>query len=295
MKIKKAVILAAGYGTRMLPASKVVPKELLPVVDTPAIQLVVEEIVAAGIREIVIVTSRGKGAMLDHFAPAPELESFLERRGKHDLLEVVRRTSNMAHITSVEQNEPLGIGHAVLQAKNAVGDDPFAVLLPDDICDCLKPCLRQLMNVAEERDDPVVALMRVPRAEVSKYGIVEGEQVMPRLFRLTGMVEKPPADEAPSEMAIVGRYLLPPEIFGILEGSRPGVGGEIQLTDGLLELGRRRSLYGYEFEGTRYDMGDRLGFLTAQIAYGLRHPQVADNLRSYLASVISSKPNRSGQ
>jgi UTP--glucose-1-phosphate uridylyltransferase len=295
VKIKKAVILAAGFGTRMLPASKVVPKELLPVVDTPAIQLVVEEIVASGIREIVMVISRGKGALLDHFAPAPELEHFLERRGKHDLLEIVRKTSTMAHITSVEQNEPLGIGHAVLQAKNAVGNEPFAVLLPDDICDCAPPCLRQLMDVAEHRDDPVVALLRVARAEVSKYGIVEGEQLGPRLFRLTGMVEKPPVEKAPSEMAIIGRYLLPPEIFAILEDSRPGVGGEIQLTDALLELGRRRGLYGYEFEGTRHDMGDRLGFLTAQIAYGLRHPQLADNLRSYLASVISSKSNRSGQ
>jgi UTP--glucose-1-phosphate uridylyltransferase len=295
VKIKKAVILAAGYGTRMLPASKVVPKELLPVLDTPAIQLVVEEIVASGIREIVMVISRGKGALLDHFAPAPELERFLEQRGKHELLEIVRKTSTMAHITSVEQNEPLGIGHAVLQARNAVGNEPFAVLLPDDICDCTPPCLRQLMDVAEQRDDPVVALLRVARADVSKYGIVEGEQLGPRLFRLTGMVEKPPAENAPSEMAIIGRYLLPPEIFGILGGSKPGVGGEIQLTDGLLELGRRRSLYGYEFEGTRHDMGDRLGFLTAQIAYGLRHPQLADSLRSYLTSVISSKSNRSGQ
>ncbi len=287
MKIKKAVILAAGYGTRMLPASKVVPKELLPVLDTPAIQIVVEEVVASGITEIAIVTSPGKGALLDHFAPAQELERFLSERGKHDLLESVRRTSAMARIVPVEQKQPLGIGHAVLQAKEAVGDQPFAVLLPDDICDCARPCLRQLMDVAEERDGPVVALMQVAPADVSKYGIVEGTQLEPRLYRLTGMVEKPPPEKAPSRMAIIGRYLLPPEIFDILEGATPGHGGEIQLTDALLELGRRRHLYGYEFEGARHDMGDRLGFLTAQIAYGLRHPQLADKLRSYLASIIS--------
>jgi UTP--glucose-1-phosphate uridylyltransferase len=289
VKIKKTVILAAGFGTRMLPASKVVPKELLPVLDTPAIQLVVEEAVTAGISDIVMVISRGKGALLDHFAPAPELERFLAQRGKHELLEIVRKTSSMAHITSVEQTEPLGIGHAVLQAKAAVGNEPFAVMLPDDICDCARPCLRQLMDVAQEHDAPVVALMRVAGAEVSKYGIVEGTQAGPRLYRLTGMVEKPPMDKAPSELAIIGRYLLAPEIFQILERAKPGVGGEIQLTDALLELGRRRSLYGYEFEGTRHDMGDRLGFLTAQLAHGLRHPQLADKLRSYLNSVISTK------
>jgi UTP--glucose-1-phosphate uridylyltransferase len=289
VKIKKAVILAAGFGTRMLPASKVVPKELLPVLDTPAIQLVVEEAVTAGISDIVMVISRGKGALLDHFAPAPELERFLAQRGKHELLEIVRKTSSMAHITSVEQTEPLGIGHAVLQAKAAVGNEPFAVMLPDDICDCARPCLRQLMDVAQEHDAPVVALMQVAGAEVSKYGIVEGTQAGPRLYRLTGMVEKPPMDKAPSELAIIGRYLLAPEIFQILERAKPGVGGEIQLTDALLELGRRRSLYGYEFEGTRHDMGDRLGFLTAQLAHGLRHPQLADKLRSYLNSVISTK------
>jgi UTP--glucose-1-phosphate uridylyltransferase len=289
VKIKKAVILAAGFGTRMLPATKVVPKELLPVLDTPAIQLVVEEAVASGISEIVMVISRGKGALLDHFAPAPELERFLAQRGKHELLEIVRKTSAMARITPVEQNEPLGIGHAVLQAKAAVGDEPFAVILPDDICDCPRPCLGQLIEVAREHDAPVVALMRVARAEVSKYGIVEGPQAGPRLYKLTGMVEKPPADKAPSELAIIGRYLLAPEIFAILERVKPGVGGEIQLTDALLELGRRRDLYGYEFEGTRHDMGDRLGFLSAQLAYGLRHPQLADKLRSYLTSVISTK------
>jgi UTP--glucose-1-phosphate uridylyltransferase len=289
VKIRKAVILAAGFGTRMLPASKAVPKELLPVVDTPAIQIVVEEIVASGITEIVLVTSLGKGALLDHFAPAPELERHLERREKADLLEIVRKSSNLARIVPVEQNEALGIGHAVLQARDAVGDEPFAVVLPDDIFDCEIPCLRQLMDVAEAQDGPVVALLRLPLTEVSKYGIVEAQAMGPRLHRLTGMVEKPPADKAPSDMAIMGRYLLPPEIFEILQEARPGHGGEIQLTDALLELGRRRSLYGYEFEGTRFDLGDRLGFLMAQIAYGLRHPELAAKLRAYLASIVSPR------
>lgn len=289
MKIKKAVILAAGFGTRMLPATKAVPKELLPVVDTPGIQIVVEEIVASGITDIVLVTSPGKGALLDHFSPAPALERFLAERDKRDLLEIVHRTSCLAKITPVEQAQPLGIGHAVLQAKSAVGNQPFAVILPDDIFDCPRPCLRQLIEVAEERDGPVVALLRLPRADVSKYGIVEATPLGPRTYRLTGMVEKPPVEKAPSDMAIMGRYVLPSEIFSILEGVKPGHGGEIQLTDALLDLCRRSDLYGYEFEGVRYDLGDRLGFLKAQVAYGLRHPQLADRLRDYLASVISSR------
>jgi UTP--glucose-1-phosphate uridylyltransferase len=242
-----------------------------------------------------MVISRGKGALLDHFAPAPDLERFLEQRGKLELLEVVRKTSNMAQITAVEQAEALGIGHAVLQARDAVGNEPFAVLLPDDICSSERPTLRQLMDVAEQHNDPVVALMRVAREDVSKYGIVEGKRISSRLYQLTGMVEKPPLEKAPSQNAIIGRYLLPPETFEILEQVKPGVGGEIQLTDALLELAHRRKLYGYEFEGTRHDMGDRLGFLTAQIAYGLRHPELADSLRSYLASIISPGSNRSGQ
>jgi UTP--glucose-1-phosphate uridylyltransferase len=289
VKIKKAVILAAGFGTRMLPATKAVPKELLPVVDTPGIQLVVEEIVAAGITDIVMVTSAGKGALMDHFSPAPVLERFLAERNKRDLLEVVQRTAHLATITTVEQAQPLGIGHAVLQAKSAIGNQPFAVALPDDIFDCQTPCLRQLIEVAGAQEGPVVALLRLPRAEVSKYGIVEATQMAPRVHRLTGMVEKPPLDKAPSDMAIMGRYVLPAEIFGILERVKPGHGGEIQLTDALVELSGRRNLYGYEFEGVRYDLGDRLGFLKAQIAYGLRNPELADKLRAYLSSIIPPK------
>ena len=288
MKVRKAVILAAGFGTRMLPASKAIPKELLPVVDTPAIQLVVEEVVRSGIRDIIMVISPGKAAVLSHFQPAAELERALEERDKQELLAVVRATSALANITSVEQAVPLGIGHAVLQARELIGDEPFAVLLPDDIFDADPPCLRQLLDVAENENGPVVALMRVAKAEVSKYGIVEARPLGRRLYQLTGMVEKPHPDQAPSEFAIMGRYVLHPEIFSILAEARPGAGGEIQLTDALLILSKRRRVYGYEFEGVRYDLGDRLGFLMAQVGFGLKRPELADKLRAYLRSVLSS-------
>ncbi|MGD0072834.1 MAG: UTP--glucose-1-phosphate uridylyltransferase [Candidatus Binataceae bacterium] len=288
MKVRKAVILAAGFGTRMLPASKAIPKEILPVVDTPAIQLVVEEVVRSGIRDIVMVISPGKAAVLNHFRPAPDLERALEERDKQDLLDLVRATSALANITPVEQSVPLGIGHAVLQTRDVVGNEPFAVLLPDDIFDADPPCLRQLLDVAASEDGPVVALMRVAKTEVSKYGIVEAHQLGGRRFHLTGMVEKPRIENAPSNLAIIGRYVLPPEIFSILAEAKPGAGGEIQLTDALLVLSQRRKLYGYEFEGVRYDLGDRLGFLTAQIGFGLKRPDLADKLRAYLRSVVSS-------
>ncbi|HLK86671.1 MAG TPA: UTP--glucose-1-phosphate uridylyltransferase [Candidatus Binataceae bacterium] len=288
MRVRKAVIVAAGLGTRMLPATRVIPKEILPVVDRPAIQVVVEEAVASGIEEIVIVVSPGRSIVLDHFAPVPDLERHLLARSKHELLEVVRSISGIARITRAEQAEPLGLGHAVLQARAAVGDEPFAVMLPDDIFDADPPCLRQLLEVAEAREGPVVALMRVARAELSKYGIVEAEPAGPRLYRLTGMVEKPEPHNAPSDFAIVGRYVLTPEIFGILADGQPGTGGEIQLTDGLLALSRRRAMYGYEFAGTRYDLGDRLGLITAQIGFGLKRPDLAARLRDYLQTVVSA-------
>ena len=288
MKVRKAVIVAAGLGTRMLPATRVIPKEILPVVDRPAIQVVVEEAVASGIEEIVIVVSPGRSIVLDHFAPVPDLERHLLARSKHELLEVVRSIGDIARITRAEQAEPLGLGHAVLQARAAIGDEPFAVMLPDDIFDAEPPCLRQLLDVAETREGPVVALMRVARADLSKYGIVEASPAGPRLYRLTGMVEKPEPHNAPSDFAIVGRYVLTPEIFGILADGQPGTGGEIQLTDGLLALSRRRAMYGYEFAGTRYDLGDRLGLITAQIGFGLKRPDLAAKLRDYLQTVVSA-------
>ena len=285
MKVRKAVILAAGMGTRMLPASKVIPKEILPVVDKPAIQVVVEEAVASGIEEIILVMSPGRTTVLEHFRSAPELERLLEARRKHDLLEVVRYANRLARFTTAFQHEPLGLGHAVLQARVAVGDEPFAAMLPDDIFDSERPCLRQLLDVAEAEDTPVIALTRVAPSEISKYGIVDVSAVRPRVHHLKGMVEKPEADQAPSNLAIMGRYVLTPDIFPLLAEGRPGAGGEIQLTDGMLALSARRKMYGYEFDGVRYDLGDRVGFITAQIGFGLKRPELADRLRGYLKTL----------
>ena len=287
MKVRKAVILAAGLGTRMLPASKVVPKEILPVVDTPAIQVVAEEAFASGIEEIIVVVSPGKTTVLDHFEPHNELERALEQRGKHELLGLLRTTNLRARISAVEQREPLGLGHAVLQARDAVGDEPFAVMLPDDIFDCARPCLRQVLDVAQTHEAPAVALLRVPKSELSKYGIVEVKSAGERAYELLGMVEKPSAEKAPSDLAIMGRYVLTPDIFALLAMQKPGAGGEIQLTDALLALSRRRKVYGCEFEGTRYDLGDRVGFVTAQVGFALKRPDLADRLRAYLKTVVS--------
>ncbi|MBV8054643.1 MAG: UTP--glucose-1-phosphate uridylyltransferase [Deltaproteobacteria bacterium] len=293
MKVRKAVIVAAGLGTRMLPASKVIPKEILPVVDKPALQVVVEEAVASGIEEIVLVLSPNRTIGLEHFQPAPELERHLARRGRHDILETLRQTSQLARFTAAWQHEPLGLGHAVLQAHRAIGDEPFAVILPDDIFDSERPCLRQLLDTSEAENAPAVALMRVGRSEIPKYGIVDVGPVRPRLYELRGMVEKPPVEEAPSDFAIVGRYVLTPDIFDLLARGRPGAGGEIQLTDGLLALSKKRKMFGYEFEGTRYDLGDRVGYLTAQIGFGLKRPELADNLRAWLRTVLESDECRS--
>jgi UTP--glucose-1-phosphate uridylyltransferase len=288
MKVRKAVILAAGLGTRMLPASKVIPKEMLPVVDKPAIQVIVEEVVASGITDIAIVISPHRTTVMEQFRPAPELESHLEQRGRRDLLEVVRAATQLACLTAVEQSKPLGLGDAVYQARAFAAGEPVAVVLPDDIIDAQRPCLRQILDVAESRAAPALALLRVPRSQLSKYGIVEGSQLSERTLRLTGMVEKPPADKAPSEFAIIGRYVLTADIFEILQDAHPGAGGEIQLTDAILRLCKRREVYGYEFEGVRYDLGDRVGFLTAQVAFGLKRPDLVDRFRDYLRSVVTS-------
>ncbi len=287
MKVRKAVILAAGMGTRMLPSSKVIPKEILPVVDTPAIQVVVEEAVASGIEEVVIVISPGKTTVVDHLRPNWELERSLAARGKNDLLEILRRSNSPAKITIAEQRTPLGLGHAVMQARDAVAGEPFAVMLPDDIFDCERPCLRQLLDVAEAKDAPVVALLKVERSEISKYGIVDAVAAGSRTYELRGMVEKPAPENAPSDFAIMGRYVLTPDIFAVLAEVKPGAGGEIQLTDALMALTRRRKIYGYQFEGVRYDLGERVGFISAQVGFGLKRPELADRLRAYLKSVIS--------
>jgi UTP--glucose-1-phosphate uridylyltransferase len=287
MKVRKAVILAAGMGTRMLPSSKVIPKEMLPVVDTPAIQMVVEEAVASGIEEVVIVISPGKTTVVDQLRPNVELEQNLAARGKNDLLEILRRSNTRAKITIAEQRTPLGLGHAVMQARDAVAGEPFAVMLPDDIFDCERPCLRQLLDVAEAKDAPVVALLKVERSEISKYGIVDAVAAGDRIYELRGMVEKPAPEKAPSDFAIMGRYVLTPDIFAVLAEVKPGAGGEIQLTDALMALSRRRKVYGYQFEGVRYDLGERVGFISAQVGFGLKRPELADRLRAYLKSVVS--------
>src|SRR6516225_7298857 len=274
-KVRKAVFPAAGLGTRFLPATKAQPKEMLPLVDKPLIQYGVEEALHSGIQNIIIVTGRGKTAIEDHFDVSFELEQTLEAKGKKDLLKIVRDVSDMIDIAYVRQKEALGLGDAVNRAKDLVGDEPFAVVLSDDVIDAEIPALRQLLDVYEFYGASVVALMEVPGDAISAYGVVDAEPVShngsrDRLFRVRNMVEKPKPTDAPSHLAIIGRYILTPEIFEAIENVPPGSGGEIQLTDALKHLLRSRPIYGYKFEGKRYDAGDKLGFLTATIEYALK-------------------------
>ena len=289
MKIKKAVIPVAGLGTRFLPATKTVPKELLPIVDIPAIQYVVQEAVDSGISEVIFVTGRGKDSIEDHFDEAPELEQVLEGRGQTETVKNLRRIAEMIEVVSVRQKRPLGLGHAVLCARDLVGDEPFAVFLSDDLIDASVPCMRQLVEIFEEKKESVIALRRVPEQEVQKYGIVQGKQLSNRLYEVEDMVEKPRPQEAPSRMAIIGRYILRPEIFSFLEKVSSGKGGEIQLTDGISQLARRKKVYGYEFEGEHYDIGDKLGFVRATVAYALKRPDLEEQVRDHLRTVIGKK------
>ncbi len=283
--VRVAVFPAAGLGTRFLPATKSSPKEMLPLVDKPLVQYVVEEAVAAGIERIVFVTSRGKSALEDHFDLSYELERTLEERGKTDLLRQVRAVSNLARISSVRQAQALGLGHAVLQARDQVGDEPFAVLLSDDIVVAKDPCIGQMIRLYERRGNPVIALQEVPPSQTHQYGIVAGKRVEDRVVALSDMVEKPRAEDAPSNLAIIGRYVLPPEIFAILEDTRSDVGGEIQLTSGLKALLAQRPIDGYLFEGTRYDAGDKLGFLKATVEFALKREDLGGPFREYLKSL----------
>lgn len=285
MKVKKAVIPVAGLGTRFLPATKTVPKELLPIVDIPSIQYVVQEAVDAGIEEIIFVTGRGKDGIEDHFDEAPELEQVLADRGQNELVKMLRRIAEMTEVVSVRQKKPLGLGHAVLCARDLVGDEPFAVMLADDLIDHDTPCIRQLLEIFQETNESVVALMEVPQSEVHQYGVIQGKTVRKRLYQVEATVEKPSAAEAPSRMAIIGRYVLRPEIFSILQNLPPGRGGEIQLTDGLSQLVRERKIYGCEFLGDRYDIGDKFGFVRATIAYALKRSDLKDKLLEYLKTV----------
>ena len=286
-KIRKAVFPAAGLGTRFLPATKAQPKEMLPLVDKPIIQYVIEEAVAAGLTNIIIVTGRGKNAIEDHFDVSYELESLLEERGKTDLLEQVRAISNMISVSYVRQKETLGLGHAVLMAKDLVGDEPFAVMLGDDIIDAPVPCMRQMVDVFERVGDPVVAVCRVPASEISAYGVIDGapEPEDDRVYRIRDMVEKPPPDQAPSDLAIIGRYILTPDVFEALEKTPRDAGGEIQLTNGLRDLRKKRDQFGYRFEGTRHDAGNKLGFLKATVEFALKRDDLGGAFRAYLKSL----------
>jgi UTP--glucose-1-phosphate uridylyltransferase len=286
-KVRKAVFPAAGLGTRFLPATKAQPKEMLPLVDKPIIQYVIEEAVAAGITQIIIVTGRGKNAIEDHFDVSYELEKLLEERGKTELLDEVRAISNMISVSYVRQKETLGLGHAVLVAKELVGDEPFAVMLGDDIIDAAVPCMRQMVEVFERHEGPVVAVHQVPRDEISAYGVIAGtaDPGNDRLFRVTDMVEKPKKEEAPSDLAIIGRYILTPDIFEILEKTPRDKGGEIQLTNGIRVLAERRPVYAYRFEGRRHDAGNKLGFLKATVEFALKRSDLGGPFREYLKSL----------
>ena len=289
-KVRKAVFPAAGLGTRFLPATKAQPKEMLPLVDKPIIQYGVEEAVHSGIRNIIIVTGRGKSAIEDHFDVSFELENMLETRNKKDLLKIVRQVSDLIDVSYIRQKEALGLGHAVLRAKDLVGPEPFAVVLADDVIDAETPCIRQLLDIYEFFSAPVLAVMEVPKEAISSYGCIDGEPVShngskDKVFRIRDLVEKPKANEAPSNLAIIGRYILTPDIFESISNVEPGSGGEIQLTDSLKLLLRSRPIYAFKFEGKRYDAGDKLGFLKATVEFALQRHDLGAPFKEYLKSL----------
>ena len=280
--IKEVVIPVAGLGTRFLPASKAVPKEMLPIADRPLIQYVVEEALASGIKEIIFVTRQGKSAIEDYFDTAFELETVLERKGKKELLSIARSVSQMIDVISVRQKQPLGLGHAILCARSLISEDAFAVILPDDLIDSKTPCLSQLISIYKKTKATVVAIERLPQELVSSYGVIAPEPIEERLYKAKELVEKPSPEEAPSNLAVIGRYVLTKNIFPILEHLPPGRGGEIQLTDAINELSQTDPIYAYEFEGKRYDCGDKLGYLKANVIYGLRHPKLGEEFKAFL-------------
>ncbi|TDO95123.1 UDP-glucose pyrophosphorylase [Halanaerobium saccharolyticum] len=282
MKIKKAVIPAAGWGTRLLPATKAQPKEMLPIVDKPAIQYIVEEAVAAGIEDILIITSKDKQSIEDHFDISQALEDALEKQGKTELLEMVQDISEMITIHSVRQKEQKGLGHAIYCAKTFVGDDPFAVLLGDDIIHSEKPVIQQMIEIYEEKEAPILGCKTVPEKDVSKYGIVNYSRRDGDVYKVEDMVEKPSAAEAPSNLGILGRYIITPEIFDILENTPPGKGGEIQLTDALKTMLDQREVFGYDFEGKRYDVGNKMGFLKTTVELALAREDLGPEFKQYL-------------
>ena len=285
MTVRKAIIPAAGLGTRFLPATKAQPKEMLPIVDKPTIQYIIEEAIASGITEIIIVTGRSKRSIEDHFDKSVELELELERSNKQEMLDMVRKISDMANIYYIRQKEPRGLGHAILTARDFVGNEPFAVLLGDDVVVSKKPCLAQMIDVYNEYKTSVLGVQKVAHEVVNKYGIVNCKEVDDRVYKVRDLVEKPKIEDAPSDIAILGRYIITPSIFSYLETQDAGTGGEIQLTDALLRLAKDEAMYAYDFKGHRYDVGTKTGFLQANIEFALRNPETADEMKEYIAAL----------
>lgn len=286
MRVRKAVIPAAGLGTRFLPATKAQPKEMLPIVDKPTIQYIVEEAIASGIEDILIVTGRGKRAIEDHFDKSYELEDILRRKGEEDLLSLVQDISNLVNLNYVRQKEPRGLGHAIHCARSFIDNEPFAVLLGDDIVDSRVPCLKQLIDVYEEYHTTVLGVQNVPDSDVSKYGIVKGNPVGERICKVSDLVEKPDPENAPSNIAILGRYIITPDIFNYLEAAAPGKGGEIQLTDALKMLLATGTMFAYNFAGKRYDVGNKQGFLEATVEFALKRDDLRDEFSEYLKETV---------
>ncbi|SCI44559.1 UTP--glucose-1-phosphate uridylyltransferase [uncultured Clostridium sp.] len=280
--VRKAIIPAAGLGTRFLPATKSQPKEMLPIVDKPTLQYIIEEAIESGIEEILIVTGRSKKSIEDHFDRSVELELELEQKGKKEMLKMVQDISNMVNIHYIRQKEPNGLGHAIHCAKSFIGDEPFAVLLGDDIVDAEVPCLKQLINTYDEYKTSVLGVQEVAKEDTNKYGILDVKHIEDRVYKVKDMVEKPNVEDAPSNIAILGRYIITPEIFNILENQEPGKGGEIQLTDALQTLATKEAIYAYNFEGRRYDVGDKLGFLEATVDFALKRPELRDDFMEFL-------------
>ena len=287
--VKKAIIPAAGLGTRFLPATKAQAKEMLPIVDKPTLQYIIEEAIESGIEEILIVTGRNKKSIEDHFDRSVELELELEQKGKTAMLEMVQDISNMVNIHYIRQKEPKGLGHAIHCAKSFIGDEPFAVLLGDDIVDASTPCLKQMIDAYDEYKTTVLGVQEVARENVDKYGILDVKHIEDRVYKVKDMVEKPSIEEAPSNIAILGRYIITPEIFNILENQAPGKGGEIQLTDALQTLATKEAIYAYNFEGRRYDVGDKLGFLEATVDFALKRPELRDDFIEFLKTKSDKK------
>lgn len=293
MKIKKAIIPAAGLGTRFLPATKAQPKEMLPIVDKPTIQYIIEEAIASGIEEILIITGRNKRSIEDHFDKSVELENDLERKNKNEMLEMVKDISNMASIYFIRQKEPKGLGDAISCARSFVGKEPFAILLGDDVVDSKVPCLKQLINCFNEYNTTVLGVQTIPKEDVSKYGIVKGLNIEDKVYKVKDLVEKPAIEDAPSNVAILGRYIVTPTIFDILDNTSPGKGGEIQLTDALKTLISKEAMYAYDFKGRRYDVGNKLGYLQATVDFALKREELKEPFMEYLLSLdISSKDKK---